>query len=107
VGEIVTTLQFNNYYKKWYPNEDKHSLYYNWRIRSEEPSPLKVPGEPLAFDWQNLTDNAIVVKTRNDYYWNHFKDFKIYIKVGEIIPGQKYNDLCISEIILVGTPRQP
>jgi len=107
VGEIVTTLQFNNYYKKWYPNEDKHALYYNWRIRSEEPSPLKVPGEPLAFDWQNLTDNAIVVKAGGDYYWDHFEDYKIHIKIGEIIPGQKYNDLCISEIILVGTPRQP
>lgn len=97
--EIIKTQQFNNYYKKLYFQEDEYNLYGDWATLP--------PREPRAFDWQNLTNSAIVVKAGRGHYWEHFEGYKIRIKISEITPGQKYNDLCISEIILVGTPRQP
>lgn len=90
--EIVTTQYFNNYFKKWTPQKDEYFLYGDWTS----------PGEPLAFDWQSLTDNAFLIKAGRGNYWEHFDDYKFRIEIGEVIPGQKYTDLCISEIIVVG-----
>ena len=95
--EIIKTQLFNNYYKKWYFQEDEYNLYGDWATLP--------PREPRAFDWQNLTNSAIVVKAGRGQYWEHFEGYKICIKILEITPGQKYNDLCVSEIILVGKER--
>ncbi|MCR5550710.1 MAG: hypothetical protein K6F40_07235 [Bacteroidales bacterium] len=106
VTEDVTVPEFNLYYKKWFPKDNTYALYYDFRksagIDKKEYAPLKVPGEPLAFDWQNLTDNAVVIKTGYGDYWERYEGYRLHFAIDKIVPGAKYEDLCVSEIILVG-----
>ena len=67
--------------------------------------------EPKAFTWQGLTDAAIRIPfadRKMDYVfpWG-WKDRRqkvkeITVAVTAVKPGAKYNDLCVSEIILIG-----
>ena len=106
VTEIVTVPEFNLYYKKWFPKDNTYALYYDFRkstgIDKKEYAPLKVSGEPLAFDWQNLTDNAVVIKTGYGDYWESYEGYRLHFAIDKIVPGTKYEDLCVSEIIIVG-----
>ena len=61
---------------------------------------------PKDFTWQGLTDAAIKLPVV-DYINPWHPDFRqkvkeITIRITAVKPGKKYNDLCISEIILIG-----
>lgn len=68
-------------------------------------------GTPADFTWQGLTDAAMKLPVANrwmdyDFPWE-WKDFRqktkeITIRIAAVKPGRKYNDLCVSEIILIG-----
>lgn len=61
--------------------------------------PAKYPhGEPAGYDFQSIIDNALLL-TMN--MWNESDITEIKIRITDIAKGLKYNDLCISEIILL------
>ena len=63
------------------------------------PLPAKYPhGEPAGYDFQSIIDNALLL-TINMYNERYITEIKI--RVTDIAKGLKYNDLCISEIILL------
>lgn len=58
--------------------------------------------EPAAYDWKTLIDNATLVSLTNNYGpWSvlYYTELRIYISA--ITRGLKYNDLCLSELILI------
>lgn len=62
--------------------------------------PAKYPnGEPAGYDFQSIIDNALLL-TMN-YLYDERKITEIKIRITDIAKGLKYNDLCISEIILL------
>ncbi|MBR4773666.1 MAG: hypothetical protein IK010_04470 [Bacteroidales bacterium] len=64
------------------------------------PLPAKYPhGEPAAFDFQSIIDNALIITTNNRYSYNLVTEIKI--RITAVDKGLKYDDLCISEIILL------
>ena len=64
------------------------------------PLPAKYPnGEPAGYDFQSIIDNALLL-TMN-YLYDERKITEIKIRITDIAKGLKYNDLCISEIILL------
>lgn len=63
------------------------------------PLPAKYPhGEPAGYDFQSIIDNALLL-TMNMYDESNITEIKI--RITDIAKGLKYNDLCISEIILL------
>ena len=59
--------------------------------------------EPKTFDWQSLVDSATLVNLSHysGPWSNHYyTELRIYISA--ITRGLKYNDLCLSELILIG-----
>jgi hypothetical protein len=53
------------------------------------------------FDWQTLTDYAVVVNLSVDPWGNtHYTEIRILITATK--KGLKYEDLCVSEILLIG-----
>lgn len=64
------------------------------------PLPAKYPhGEPATYDFQSIIDNALLLTTNDRYSYNLVTEIKI--RVTAVAKGLKYNDLCISEIILL------
>ncbi|MBR5092278.1 MAG: hypothetical protein IKX32_02250 [Bacteroidales bacterium] len=64
------------------------------------PLPAKYPhGEPAAFDFQSIIDNALILTTNNIFSYNLVTEIKI--RITAVAKGLKYDDLCISEIILL------
>ena len=106
--------------------KDSASWYNNSRIGSIEAdafhsyrNSVRKVSLPKSFDWQGLIDASIKYSLRyEDYYYNeethwspdvydgtpYVKD--VHIEVSEIIKGNKCDDLCISEIIVLGTPKK-
>ena len=66
------------------------------------PAASKVWQEtPKSFDWQSLADNALVVNLSKDPFGDtHYTEIRIIITAAA--KGLKYNDLCVSEILLIG-----
>ena len=61
--------------------------------------PAKYPhGEPAGYDFQSIIDNALLLPI-NMYEESNITEIKI--RITAIAKGLKYNDLCISEIILL------
>ncbi|MBQ6668382.1 MAG: hypothetical protein IJM65_09735, partial [Bacteroidales bacterium] len=66
------------------------------------PLPTKYTGvSPTSFDWQSLVDNAMIVNL-SDEPWtdNCYTEIRIVIIAAN--KGLKYQDLCVSEILLIG-----
>lgn len=105
--EEIVAVDYSAHNPKWKIQEDKHPLYYGWSHQNGkyETFPKAVPDEPVAFDWQNLTDNAVFMTTGYGDMWEHFKSYRLHFVIDQVIPGAKYEDLCISEIIVVGKKR--
>ena len=62
--------------------------------------PAKYPhGEPVAYDFQSIIDNALLLTTNNIYSYNLVTEIKI--RITAVDKGLKYNDLCVSEILLI------
>ncbi|MBR1550641.1 MAG: hypothetical protein IJ634_08415 [Bacteroidales bacterium] len=119
-------LLYNGYCKDrqtWLNNSRIDTLYYNFTTREpyywgetysvardRRVTPELMGGTPTAFTWQALTDAAIKVtveERRMNYVFpwpvvNYRQKVKeITLLVTAVTPGAKYNDLCISEIILI------
>lgn len=106
--------------------KDSTSWYNNSRICSIKAAAfnsywnsVRKISTPKSFDWQGLIDASIKYSLRyEDYYYNeethwspdvyrgapYIKD--VHFEVTDIIKGNKYDDLCISEIIVLGTPKK-
>lgn len=64
------------------------------------PLPAKYPhGEPATYDFQSIIDNALLLTTNDRYSYNLVTEIKI--RITAVAKGLKYNDLCVSEIILL------
>ena len=64
--------------------------------------PRKYTGHsPKNFDWQSLVDNAMMLGL-SDGPWGDTCYEEIRIIITAAAKGLKYDDLCVSEIILVG-----
>ena len=66
------------------------------------PLPTKYTGvSPTSVDWQSLVDNAMIVNL-SDEPWtdNCYTEIRIVIIAAN--KGLKYQDLCVSEILLIG-----
>ena len=77
---------------------------HEWIVKYIEANwlPQKYAGHaPEKFDWQSLVDNALLVGLCDDR-WNktYYEEIRIIITAEE--KGRKYNDLCVSEILLIG-----
>ncbi len=56
---------------------------------------------PPHFDWQTLADHAVIVKLSEDPWGDSFYT-EICILITATKKGLKYDDLCVSEILLIG-----
>ena len=66
------------------------------------PLPTKYTGvSPTSFDWQSLVDNAMIVNL-SDEPWTDNCYTEIRIVITAAAKGLKYQDLCLSEILLIG-----
>lgn len=66
------------------------------------PLPTKYTGvSPTSFDWQSLVDNAMIVNL-SDEPWTDNCYTEIRIVITAATKGLKYQDLCLSEILLIG-----
>ena len=56
----------------------------------------------MNFDWQSLTDAAMLINMQRQPDIETVYANEITIAISNVKKGKKYNDLCVSEIILVG-----
>ena len=69
---------------------------------SRDLKPDKCSSEtPPRFDWQTLADNAVIVKM-SESPWGDSYYTEIRILITATRKGLKYDDLCLSEILLIG-----
>ena len=74
----------------------------NMLLAGERDYIIKYTGvSPTSFDWQSLVDNAMIVNL-SDEPWvdNCYTEIRIVITAAA--KGLKYQDLCLSEILLIG-----
>lgn len=96
---------------------------YNMQTKEESCNPDTLRSAiPEAYGWQELTDQALLIPMNNrevqmddDYYvrgtyaydYGEYDAVKeIRFSIAEVAKGSKYNDLCISEIIILGGPKR-
>lgn len=76
----------------------------HWIVKYTDfvPAAAKIPGKmPKTFDWQSLVDNAMQLNLSfAPFYDTHYTEIRIVISATE--KGLKYDDLCVSEILLIG-----
>ncbi len=76
-----------------------------------------LPGvrEPKSYDWQGIVDASCLLATRaldrffdenHTYYMEQKKVDELKFDITKVIKGDKYDDLCISEIIVLGEPKK-
>lgn len=93
IGSLMATARWDNMnyistlYSDYGPNR-------KWAHR-------RCADQPRAFDWQSLADNAVVVGIPHEYS-SHVTE--VHFAIGSVEHGQKYDDLCISEILVIGGP---
>ena len=59
--------------------------------------------EPKAYDWQTLVDGATLINlTKGGGPWGKQYFTELRINISATAKGLKYDDLCVSEIILIG-----
>ena len=76
----------------------------HWIVKYTDfvPAAAKFPGKmPKTFDWQSLVDNAMLLNLSfSPFYDTYYTEIRIVISATE--KGLKYDDLCVSEILLIG-----
>ena len=76
---------------------------YSVKYTDWENTPAKYTGsDPVNFDWQSLTDAAMLINMQRQPDIETVYANEITIAISNVKKGKKYNDLCVSEIILVG-----
>ncbi len=96
-----------------------HYPFANYTQTSYTPTPDTLPTAiPSTFTWQGLTNQALHIPMANNpvqledgrmfsFGYDDYEAVKqITFSIPTTIPGQKYNDLCISEIIVLGGPKK-
>ncbi len=72
-----------------------------WEPRGKRPISKEVAGrEPSGYSWQPLIDNADDLPFGNPW-WNEYYS-ELHIIITSTKKGLKYDDLCISELLLIG-----
>ena len=72
------------------------------KYRDYVPAASKLFQEtPKSFDWQTLADNALILHLSRDP-WGDTYYTEIRIHITATTKGLKYNDLCVSELLLIG-----
>lgn len=94
-----------------------HHPFANYSNQTISPDTLPTV-VPNTFTWQGLTDQALLIPMTNNPvqledgrmytfgYYDYEAVKQITFSIPTTIPGQKYNDLCISEIIVLGGPKK-
>ncbi len=114
-SRIDSLLVFADRFDVFYDGEKKHTTAPNknimllgdvdhWIVKYTDfvPAAAKIPGKmPKTFDWQSLVDNAMLLNLSNAPYQDtYYTEIRIVISATE--KGLKYDDLCVSEILLIG-----
>lgn len=91
-------------YVDYRPDQRRQMLFgrYEWIKKFVESLwlPEKYPlGEPEGYDLQSLVNNALILTTGDRWSGNLITE--ITIRITAIAKGLKYDDLCVSEIILL------
>ena len=75
-----------------------------WQPQWEDvvPTPEKCPEREIkSFNWQSLVDNALKLNlSYGPDYMTYYTEIRIHITA--TTKGLKYNDLCVSELLLIG-----
>ena len=80
-----------------YTNE----LKVGWAPRGQRPISQEVAGrEPSGYSWQSLLDNVDAFRLSDPWWPEYYTELRIVITSTK--KGLKYNDLCISELLLIG-----
>ena len=80
-----------------YTNE----LEVGWAPRGQRPISQEVAGrEPSGYSWQSLLDNVDAFRLSDPWWPEYYTELRIVITSTK--KGLKYNDLCISELLLIG-----
>ena len=76
----------------------------HWQPQWEDvvPTPAKCPEREIkSFNWQSLVDNALKLNlSYGPDYMTYYTEIRIHITA--TTKGLKYNDLCVSELLLIG-----
>ena len=72
----------------------------NWRTNNRPSAYHVAANEPTGYSWQHLLDNATVFSI--NYPWSDRYFTELHLCITDIKKGLKYDDLCISELILIG-----
>lgn len=114
IDSLLVTAQIPGYYYWNYETnkvdtniykEDQHRMLFGqneWIVKWTESRwlPDKYPhSEPNGYNFQSLIDNSLMLTLGN--FWSSDLVTEIKIRITDIAKGLKYNDLCISEIILL------
>lgn len=79
-----------------YTNE----LKVGWAPRGQRPISQEVAGrEPSGYSWQSLLDNVDAFRLSDPWWPEYYTELRIVITSTK--KGLKYNDLCVSEILLI------
>ena len=80
-----------------YTNE----LIVGWAPRGQRPISQEVAGrEPSGYSWQSLLDNVDAFRLSDPWWPEYYTE--LHIVITSTKKGLKYNDLCISELLLIG-----
>lgn len=114
IDSLLVTAQIHGYYFWNYGTnkidtnlyrEDRHQMLFGqheWIVKWTESRYLsdKYPhGEPAGFDFQSLIDNSLML-TFGDFFSSDLVT-EIRLRISAAEKGLKYDDLCVSEIILL------
>lgn len=110
-ARIDSLMVFGNYFSVHTIGDESDTAYNNkpvmlfgerdWIVKYTDfrPLPAKYDGlNPTSFDWQSIVDNSMLLGLSH-YGTNYFTEINIVITAAT--KGLKYNDLCVSEILLI------
>ncbi|MBP5677264.1 MAG: hypothetical protein J6W88_02060 [Bacteroidales bacterium] len=108
-GRIDSLLAYKTGYLIYGPVEDDKmdTTYYvndneiGWSFQGKRPVSEYVEGrEPKVYSWQPLLDNANTFRLGDPWGKQYYTE--LHIVVTSAAKGLKYDDLCVSEILLIG-----
>ena len=110
-SRIDSLMVFGNYYSVQTLGDESDTAYNDepvmffgerdWIVKYTKfrPLPAKYEGRtPTKFDMQSVVDNAMILGL-STYGTNYYTEIKIVISA--TVKGQKFDNLCVSEILLI------
>ena len=107
-ARVDSLLAYKTSYEVFGPFDDKfdtsasnNELFIGWGPRGERPKSKYVEGrEPSGYRWQPLLDNADAFSLSDPWWTEYYTELRLVITSSK--KGLKYDDLCISELLLIG-----